>query len=256
VQKETVENAAAVTGGVVGFALAGPLGALVFAAISNYVSKKDNDAGVALRGFGKTVIESYNFLTTLNSKYDLTGKASATVKDTVTKVVAENESLDQVTKTLDTTVSKVAEINKEFGLVTKASQALVAAGTLTDAAFEKVCGSTAAEKKGLGHHPMDITSHHPPWRLLPVASPRPSFHHSKRLHDNHHPPPGGGAQRQVRPRRAGQEACKYVPRPTSGGGGWNTGWYDDNNAHPLSLCLLSPTCAAEAVDKVREAAKN
>ena len=69
--------ASAVTGGVVGFALAGPLGALVSAAISNYVSKKGNDAGVALRGFGKTVIESYNFLTTLNSKYYLTGKASA-----------------------------------------------------------------------------------------------------------------------------------------------------------------------------------
>ena len=138
VQKETVENAAAVTGGVLGFALAGPIGALALAAISNYVSKKDNDAGVALRGFGKTVIESYNFLNSLNQKYDLTGKASETVKEAATKVAAENENLDQVTKTLDTTVTKVAEINKEFGLINKASQALVAAGTLTDAAFEKV----------------------------------------------------------------------------------------------------------------------
>jgi hypothetical protein len=36
--------ASAVTGGVVCFTSADPLGALVFAAISNYASKKDNSA--------------------------------------------------------------------------------------------------------------------------------------------------------------------------------------------------------------------
>ena len=166
VQKETVENAAAVTGGVVGFALAGPLGALVLAAISNYVSKKDNDAGVALRGFGKTVIESFNFLTTLNQKYDLTGKASATVKEAVNRVASENENLDQVTKTLDTTVTKVSEINSEFALVTKAKQALVAAGTLTDAAFEKVRVPDGRPKNRL-HEEKAI-----------LCAPRPLYPHS------------------------------------------------------------------------------
>ena len=96
------------------------------------------DAGIALRGFGKAVIESWNFLATLNEKYDLTGKAAETIKSTVNKAAAENESFDQVTKTLDSTVSKVSEINKEFDLLTKAKQALVAAGTLTDAALEKI----------------------------------------------------------------------------------------------------------------------
>ena len=138
VEKANIENAAAVTGGIVGFALGGPVVALILAAVSNYAVKKDNDAGVALRGFGKVVIESYNYLTTLNQKYELTGKASEAVKTTVNKAAAENESLDQVTKTLDTTVTKVSEINKEFDLVTKAKQALVAAGTLSDAALEKV----------------------------------------------------------------------------------------------------------------------
>ena len=84
------------------------------------------------------MIESWNFLTTLNEKYDVTGKVTTTIKETVNKAAAENESVDQVTKTLDSTVSKVSEINKEFGLVTKAKQALVAAGTLTDAAIEKI----------------------------------------------------------------------------------------------------------------------
>ena len=96
------------------------------------------DAGIALRGFGKAVIESWNFLATLNEKYDLTGKATETIKSAINKAAAENESFDQVTKTFDSTVSKVSEINKEFDLVTKAKQALVAAGTLSDAALEKV----------------------------------------------------------------------------------------------------------------------
>jgi hypothetical protein len=138
IEKTTIANAAAVTGGIVGLALGGPIIALFLAAVSNYVVKKDNDAGVALRGFGKVVIESYNYLTTVNNKYDLTSKATESLKSTVSKASSENESLDQVTKTLDSTVTKVSEINKEFDLVTKAKQALVAAGTLSDAAFEKV----------------------------------------------------------------------------------------------------------------------
>ena len=155
VEKANIENAAAVTGGIVGFALGGPVVALILAAVSNYAVKKDNDAGIALRGFGKVVIESYNYLTTINQKYDFTGKASETVKTTVSKAAAENESLDQVTKTLDTTVNKVSEINKEFDLVTKAKQALVAAGTLSDAALEKVeelNAKVSIEKNHRFHH--------------------------------------------------------------------------------------------------------
>ena len=56
VEKANIENAAAVTGGIVGFALGGPVVALILAAVSNYAVKKDNDAGIALRGFGKVVM--------------------------------------------------------------------------------------------------------------------------------------------------------------------------------------------------------
>ncbi len=49
VDKQNVENAAAVTGGILGFVLAGPVAGLVLAAVSNYVVKKDNDSGEALR---------------------------------------------------------------------------------------------------------------------------------------------------------------------------------------------------------------
>ena len=48
-EKENIENAAAVTGGFLGFVLAGPVAGLVLAALTNYVVKKDNDTGDILR---------------------------------------------------------------------------------------------------------------------------------------------------------------------------------------------------------------
>lgn len=137
-EKTNIENAAAVSGGILGFVVGGPVLGLIVAAISNYVSKKDNDAGVALRGLGKTVIESYNYLTSLNSKYDLTGKAGSAVSSAITSVEAQNEGVEKAVKTVDTAIGKLGEINKEFDLVTKAKQALVATATLSDAALEKV----------------------------------------------------------------------------------------------------------------------
>ena len=49
VDKENIENAAAVTGGILGLVLTGPVGAVVLAALTNYVVKKENDSGEALR---------------------------------------------------------------------------------------------------------------------------------------------------------------------------------------------------------------
>ena len=50
--------------------------AIILAALTNYVVKKENDSGEALRGLGKTVVESYNFLTKINAKYDISDKVS------------------------------------------------------------------------------------------------------------------------------------------------------------------------------------
>ena len=49
VDKVNIENAAAVTGGFLGFVLAGPLAGVFLAALTNYVVKKENDSGEALR---------------------------------------------------------------------------------------------------------------------------------------------------------------------------------------------------------------
>ncbi len=70
-EKTNIENSVAVTGGILGFVLGGPVIGLILAAVTSYVAKKDNDSGEALRGIGKTVIESYNFINKLNSKFVL-----------------------------------------------------------------------------------------------------------------------------------------------------------------------------------------
>ena len=135
---ENIGTAAGITGGILGFVLAGPIAGLILAAIAKYVTKKENESGEALRGVGKTVIESYNFLLKLNGKYDLTSKASETIVKAVSSLPVETDGLEKVKETVSSTVSKVQELNKEYDLVSKGKQALVVAATLSDSALEKV----------------------------------------------------------------------------------------------------------------------
>jgi len=137
VDKTNTVNAAAVTGGLLGFILGGPLFGLAFAAISNYVAKSENESGEALRGFGKAVVESYNFLNKLNSKYNLTTKASDTVGGIISSAASDNEALEKVKTTYSTAVGKLDELNKEYDLVTKGKEVVVAAATLSDAVIDK-----------------------------------------------------------------------------------------------------------------------
>lgn len=138
VDKENIENAAAFTGGILGFVLGGPVVGIVLAAVTNYVSKKDNESGEAIRGLGKTVVESYNFLSKLNDKYKVVDTVTETVSDVVDKNAADIEALGTVKSTISSTTTKVAEITKEYDLLTKGKDALIAARNLSDAALEKV----------------------------------------------------------------------------------------------------------------------
>ncbi|KAJ1439425.1 hypothetical protein B484DRAFT_323505 [Ochromonadaceae sp. CCMP2298] len=124
-EKVNIENAAAVTGGILGFVLGGPALAALFAAVTNYVSKKDGESGEALRGVGKTVIESYNFLNKINTKYSVTGKVGSSVSKAVgqgdSRERAESKSITNPYSILSTATSKIAELNKEYDLVSKVS---------------------------------------------------------------------------------------------------------------------------------------
>jgi hypothetical protein len=137
IDKTSTANAAAVTGGILGFILAGPFGGIALAAISNYVAKKENESGEALRGFGKVVVEAYNYVTSLNSKYKLTDKATETVTGIIDSAASDNETLVKVKTSYTSAVGKLDQINKEFDLVTKGKEVVVAAATLSDAVIDK-----------------------------------------------------------------------------------------------------------------------
>lgn len=138
IDKVTIENSAAVTSGLVGFVLGGPVFAVILAAITNYVSKKDNESGVALRGVGKTVIESYNFLTKLNSKYEVTDKIGSSLEKAVSSVDTDTDIVEKVKSTYSSTTSKITELNEQYDLVGKGKEVLVATATLSDSAIDKL----------------------------------------------------------------------------------------------------------------------
>ena len=132
-------NAAAVTSAFLGYVLGGPLFAAILAAITNYVAKKEDDIPAeALRGVGKTVVESYNFLNKLNAKYSLTDKLGETVSKAVSSIDSDSETLSKVKETYATTAEKVAELNNEFDLVGTGKKVVVAAATVSDATIDKV----------------------------------------------------------------------------------------------------------------------
>lgn len=138
VDKQNIENAAAVTGGILGFFLAGPLAGFVLAAVSNYVVKKDNDSGEALRGLGKSVVESYNYLSKMNSKYKVTDKVQESVTNALDSAATESDTAQQIKEALDTSSKKVTELNKEFDLFSKAKSFTSAAADLSDKAMDTV----------------------------------------------------------------------------------------------------------------------
>lgn len=132
VNEETISNAAGVSSAVFGFLVGGPLFAVVFGTVGVYVSKKDNEVGEGFRGVGKAIVETYNYLTKLDNKYDVTGKAS----ESFNKALDSSDS--EAVEGLKSAIAKVDDINKEYDIVGKATSAAGAATTLSEAAYEKV----------------------------------------------------------------------------------------------------------------------
>ena len=135
---DTVKNASAVTTGFIGFVLGGPVVAVILAALANYAAKKDNDLGVALKGVGKTVIDSANYLRKLNSKYDITTKTAESITNAVASIESESEALKSVKDTVGSVVETITKLDKEYDLVSKGTTVVDTAAKFSDLALEKV----------------------------------------------------------------------------------------------------------------------
>lgn len=136
--KVTIKNSAAVTGGVLGLILGGPVIGLIIAAITNYVAKKNDEVGDVARGVGKTVIESYNFLNKVNAKYEITSKVGDAVGKAIDSVDSESDVFEKVKTSLTTTTEKLGDLNEQYDIVGKCKEIAVTSATLSDAAIDKL----------------------------------------------------------------------------------------------------------------------
>ena len=112
-----VEFTAGVIGGMVGFAVAGPMGAVAAATVANYCSRQEDEISAVVQGISKTALEGYNHLMKLDAKHDFMLKAKLNVEGTLKNVkkseVVSGKVIERVEKVLGSTVSKVAMISDE-----------------------------------------------------------------------------------------------------------------------------------------------
>ena len=141
IKEETIEFTAGLIGGAVGFAVGGPVLGAITAAMANYASKTDKEVGEVVQAVSKASIEVYNYLATLDAKYEVLTKAQSSLEDALNKVKsADNVNPDTVKKVEDAlanTSSKIKEINEEYDLVGAGQTALGVVGDLVEKAVKK-----------------------------------------------------------------------------------------------------------------------
>lgn len=141
IKEETVEFTAGLLGGVFGFAVGGPLLAAISAAAANYASKTESEISDVVGAVSKSSIQVYNYLTTLDAKYEVLNKAKDSLKKALDKLKEQDnvdpETLKKVEDALASTKKKIAEVNDEYDLVGGGVTALGVVGDLVEKAVKK-----------------------------------------------------------------------------------------------------------------------
>eukprot|EP00612_Vaucheria_litorea_P004571 CAMPEP_0171463240 /NCGR_PEP_ID=MMETSP0945-20130129/6980_1 /TAXON_ID=109269 /ORGANISM="Vaucheria litorea, Strain CCMP2940" /LENGTH=208 /DNA_ID=CAMNT_0011989973 /DNA_START=165 /DNA_END=791 /DNA_ORIENTATION=- len=139
INKENIEFGAGIVGGIAGLTIGGPYLAIVIAIALNFSSKQENEVGDVTRAITKAILESVNYLTSLNMKYKFTDAASETVNKAVEKIKQsdDTQSFEKVESTLKDTSSKAKKLTEEYDLLTKGKQVLGTVGELADSAIVK-----------------------------------------------------------------------------------------------------------------------
>lgn len=141
VNEETVEFTAGLLGGIVGFAVGGPVLGAITAAAANYASKTDAEVGEILSAVSKSSIEIFNYFSKLDSKYEVLGKAKVQLENALEKVKSSEtsnpETIEKIESALSSTNKKIKEINDEYDLVGTGMTALGVIGDLVEKAIIK-----------------------------------------------------------------------------------------------------------------------
>lgn len=142
VSEETVEFTAGLIGGVAGFAIGGPVLGAIGAAAANYVSKSEDDAGEIVGTVSKSAIEVYNYLATLDNKYELLSNAQSSLQGALENVKTQEkvdaETVQKIEDALAATTAKIEEVNDEYDLVGSGMTALTVVGDLVEKTVAKV----------------------------------------------------------------------------------------------------------------------
>jgi hypothetical protein len=141
IKEETVEFTAGLLGGIAGLVIGGPFLGAVGAATANYISKMDGDATDVVQAVSKSTIQVYNYLSTLDSKYEVLGKAKAQLEKALNSLKSQDsvdpDAVEKVENALTSTTSKIKEINDEYDLVGAGTTALGVIGDLVEKAVKK-----------------------------------------------------------------------------------------------------------------------
>ncbi len=141
IKEETIEFTAGLIGGAVGFAVGGPVLGAITAAMANYASKTDKEIGEVVQAVSKSSIEVYNYLATLDAKYEVLTKAQKSLEEALEKVKSSDkvdpETVKKVETALANTSSKIKEINEEYDVVGAGQTALGVVGDLVEKAVKK-----------------------------------------------------------------------------------------------------------------------
>lgn len=142
IKEETVEFTAGLIGGVAGFVVGGPVLGAVGAAAANYVSKGEDDAGEIVSTVSKSALEVYNYLATLDNKYEVLASAQSSLEGALDKLKSQDKvdssAVEKVESALASTKAKIEEVNDEYDVVGSGMTALGVVGELVEKTVKKV----------------------------------------------------------------------------------------------------------------------
>jgi len=142
IKEETVEFTAGIIGGVAGLVVGGPVLGAVGAAAANYVSKGENEVGEIVGTVSKTALEAYNYLATLDNKYEVLASAQSSLEGALDKLKSQEKvdaaAIEKVESALASTKAKIEEVNDEYDLVGSGITALGVVGDLVEKTVKKV----------------------------------------------------------------------------------------------------------------------
>merc|ERR1712194_431363 len=141
IKEETVEFTAGLIGGVAGLVVGGPVLGAVGAAAAKYISKGEDEAGEIVGAVSKTALEVYNYLATLDNKYEVLASAQSSLEGALDKLKSQDKvdpaAVEKVESALASTKAKIEEVNDEYDILGSGMTALGVVGDLVEKTVKK-----------------------------------------------------------------------------------------------------------------------